>query len=232
MLESLDAFTSSRASLSATLQQQQQAQPSSSQQHGIDFINRHYSNEHVLQAQLPALLQAVADRRMAVQERISNALQRQSETSHFVKETVQEAQRSIQQLEQRIRLVQTKASQSERAVLEITRDLKRLDVCKRHLQKTITTLKRLHMLVHAVEQLRLACWLKPFANYKAASQLVEAINLLLQHFQLYVDKVPPMRLLQDKVDHLCQHLYNTLLRGFRIVAFGVTKTFELEDMEK
>ena len=182
----------------------------------------------MLVSQLPSLRNAVSERMGRLDERISNALQRQSETADSTRRHVQDAKASVESLERRIRLVQEKASQSEKAVLEITKDMKRLDCAKRHLQRTITTLKRLHMLVHAVEQLRLACLLKPFPDYKSASHLVDATRLLLKHFDAYTFKVEPMRLLGKKVTDLQAALRKGLVRGFRIVGFGFAKTLELE----
>ena len=125
-------------------------------------------------------------------DRISNALQRQSETADLTRRHVQDSKASVEALINRIHLVQEKASQSEVAVQEITRDMKRMDLAKKHLQRTITTLKRLHMLIHAVEQLRLACLEEPFPDYKSASHLVDATRLLLKHFDAYTNKVEPM----------------------------------------
>ena len=232
LLDSLDAYTSSRASAAAALGgSSSHSSSSSSILDPVDFLNRHYSNEHLLINHLPSLRMAVHDRMDSLEDRISTALQRQSETSESTRKHVQEAKSSITSLEKRIRLVQEKASQSERAVLEITKDMKRLDCAKRHLQKTITTLKQLHMLVHAVEQLRLACLLKPFPDYKSASQLVDATRLLLKHFDAYTVKVQPMRLLNLKVSGIQLELLKGLVRGFRIVGFGVNMALEMEDVD-
>ncbi|CAI5737891.1 unnamed protein product [Peronospora destructor] len=57
-------------------------------------------------------------------------------------------------------------------VQEICRDIKQLDYAKRHLQTTLTALKRLHMLVNAVDQLEL---MSSQRNYLAAASLLEAI---------------------------------------------------------
>lgn len=76
--------------------------------------------------------------------------------------------------------VRAQAQKSEEAVLEITRDMKRLDHAKRHLQRTITALKRLHMLLHAAEQLRVAAMVtsdQPIPQYRAAAHLVDATRL-------------------------------------------------------
>jgi hypothetical protein len=230
LLDSLDSFTASRATQAQAAAKVANAVPSSSAPlDPVEFLNRHYTTESMLISQLPPLRNAVSERMNRLDEKISTALQRQSETAEATRRHVQDAKASVESLERRIRLVQEKASQSERAVLEITKDMKRLDFAKQHLQKTITTLKRLHMLVHAVEQLRLACLLKPFPDYKSASHLVDATRLLLKHFDAYTFKVEPMRLLGKKVTDLQSELRKGLVRGFRVVAFGVPKTLQLEE---
>lgn len=194
----------------------------------IDFINQHYSSESLLVSNLPEIRDAISDRMNRLDDRISSALQRQSESAEATQKHVQDAKVSVASLEKRIRQVQSKASQSEKTVREITKDMKRLDCAKRHLQRTITTLKRLHMLVHAVEGLRQACLLKPHPDYQSASHLVDATRLLLQHFDSYTQKVEQMRLLNTKVIDLQGELKFRLVRGFRLVGFGVEKTREME----
>lgn len=55
----------------------------------------------------------------------------------------------------------------------IFRDIKQLDFAKRHLQTTITALKRLHMLVSAVDQLS---FMAKQHHYKEAANLVDAVR--------------------------------------------------------
>lgn len=215
LLDAFDTYVSNRRS-------------SGTEPDPIDFINQHYSSESLLVAQLPEIRDAIGERMNRLDDRISNALQRQSESAEATQKHVQEAKVSVASLEKRIRQVQTKASQSEKTVREITKDMKRLDCAKRHLQRTITTLKRLHMLIHAVEGLRQSCLLQPHPDYKSASHLVDATRLLLKHFDAYTHKVEPMRLLSNKVDDLQGELKFRLVRGFRVVGFGVEKTREME----
>lgn len=197
----------------------------------IDFLNKYYTTEASLVTQLPFIRSAVTDRMHRLDDTISSALQRQSESAEATQKHVQDAKASVASLEQRVRQVQQKASQSEQTVREITKDMKRLDCAKRHLQRTITTLKRLHMLIHAVEQLRLACLHEPFPDYKSASHLVDAIRLLLRYFDGF--KVKPMQLLSQKVTDLHGELKFCLIRAFRVVGFGVEATLELEkDVKK
>ena len=119
--------------------------------------------------------------------------------------------------------VKTQALQSESAVIEITRDMKRLDYAKRHLQRTITALKRLHMLLHAAEQLRMAATIDPtncpIPNYRAASQLIDATRLLLGHFDGYMNSVPKMRQVRDAIGMLNSQLREGAVNLFREVGF-------------
>ena len=232
ILDSLDSTTTAAATApSSTARQSQAASSTTATAPAFDpiaFLNKHYETEATLTAQLPALREAVSERMEMLDDRISNALQRQSETAAATRKSVQDAKSSVRELESRIFQIKEKASLSERAVLEITKDMKRLDCAKKHLQRTITTLKRLHMLVHAVEQLRLASFQRPFPDYKTAANLIEATRLLLGHFSAYTQKVQPMRVLSLKVKGYQETLRVELVRGFRMVAFGPVKVVAME----
>ena len=126
------------------------------------------------------------------------------------------------QLAQRIEDVREQAQKSEVAVLEITRDMKRLDYAKRHLQRTITALKRLHMLLHAAEQLRMAALItpqQPVPKYRVAAHLIDATRLLLGHFEGYMGSVPKMRQVRDAVGILRLQLREGIVRLFKELGF-------------
>lgn len=57
------------------------------------------------------------------------------------------------ELEQRIRLIRNKTQSSETCVHEMTKDIKQLDVAKRNLTSSITTLHHLHLLLTGVNSL-------------------------------------------------------------------------------
>ena len=200
----------------------------------IDFLNQHFETEQSLSQHLPSLRDAVGERMQILNDRISDALQKQNDTADSTRRHVQETQASVIELQRRILQVKEKASQSEKAVLEITADMKRLDCAKQHLQRTITTLKQLHMLVHAVEQLRQTTLYNnknntnQFPDYKTASHLVEAISQLFQHFTAYTTKVQQMRVLASKVHDYQEILRTSLVVNFRIVTFGYQKAMRLE----
>lgn len=186
----------------------------------VQFLNHHYPTEASLSGHLSDLREAVSNRMQLLDERISSALQRQSETAATTRLNVQSAKAAIQTLTERIYLLQQKAAQSEQAVLSITADMKTLDMSKRHLQRTITTLKRLHMLVHAVEELRLLAAHKQ-PDFKTASQLVQAIRILSSHFDVYTNKVPPLQKLTATVNSIQAELQRQVIQAFRRTALGV-----------
>ena len=98
-------------------------------------------------------------------------------------------------------------------VQEICRDIKQLDFAKRHLQTTITALKRLHMLQTAVEQLKL---MAEGRHYKEASHLLDAVSQLLTHFEPYAN-IPKIADLRSTVDTIKQDLTDEILDAFNRV---------------
>jgi hypothetical protein len=113
---------------------------------------------------------------------LSQASQDQSLAAHQALADLKEAKTAVKQLFHKIQDIRGKAEQSEIMVQEICRDIKQLDYAKRHLQTTLTALKRLQMLVNAVDQLEL---LASERNYREASSLLEAVNQLFTHFDGY-----------------------------------------------
>jgi len=208
LLDALDTFTTSNsaannryADLSTT---NTTAEPSNdtqqtTQQHNfdpIDFLNQHYHTEQQLVTALPQLRSAISTRLTNLDDTLSTTLRHQSALAPTLERDVLHAKLAVQQLASRIAQVQSQAQASEVAVLEITKDMKRLDYAKQHLQRTITALKRLHMLLHAAEQLRKAAMVtpqQPIPKYAQAAHLVDATRLLLGHFDGYMSSVPKMR---------------------------------------
>ena len=150
----------------------------------------------------------------------------------MIAEDVMHARNAVLQLAQRIKDVKEQAQKSEEAVLQITKDMKRLDYAKRHLQRTITALKRLHMLLHATEQLRMAAMIterQPVPNYKVASHLIDATRLLLGHFDGYMGSVPKMRQVRDAVGVLRGQLRQGIVKLFSEVGFPEENRIESSD---
>ena len=67
--------------------------------------------------------------------------------------SLEDAQKAIMHLFSQIKDIKIKAEKSEEMVKEITRDIKQLDVAKKNLTLSITTLNHLFILVEGVENL-------------------------------------------------------------------------------
>jgi len=196
----------------------------------IDFLNHHYKTEASLINALPNLRSTITKRLTILDDSISSTIQKQSDLADLTLSDVTRAKRAVHQLHQRVTTVQMKARQSEQAVQEITREMKRLDYAKKHLSKTITALKRLHMLLHAVKQLRHSVRVCDPPDYKNAVNLVDAVQLLLGNFRGYMDSVEKMRLLKDDVEQMRVDLNDGIVLAFRVAGFGSSDA--LEKMEK
>lgn len=147
----------------------------------IDYLNCHFPTERSLD-RLESFMTGIAVQIGGLDEEISKTVQAQSEAGHQAARDVNEARAAIRELFEKIRDMKAKAEQSEVMVQEICRDIKQLDFAKRHLQTTITALKRLHMLVTAVDQLQDVAKAK---QYRESANLLDAVRQLLTHFESY-----------------------------------------------
>uniref|UniRef100_M4BAU0 Uncharacterized protein n=1 Tax=Hyaloperonospora arabidopsidis (strain Emoy2) TaxID=559515 RepID=M4BAU0_HYAAE len=152
-----------------------------------EFINRKFPDEQSLE-DIGDFMGRLCGRMKDLDDSLSQASQDQSLAAQQALVDLKEAKVATQQLFQKIHDIRGKAEQSEVTVQEICRDIKQLDYAKRHLQTTLTVLKRLHMLVNAVDQLE---FVSSQRNYREAAPLLEAVNQLFTHFDRYtnVDKI-------------------------------------------
>lgn len=72
---------------------------------------------------------------------------------HHHQEYSKNVERKVEELLQLLASIREKARSSEEVVRDITRDIRKLDTCKRNVVTSMTALKRLQMLVNAVSQL-------------------------------------------------------------------------------
>ena len=198
----------------------------------IDFLNQHYHTEQQLVTALPGLRSAISARLTTLDGNLSTTLRHQAALSPTLARDVVHARNASSQLVRRVHQVRDQARKSEAAVIEITRDMKRLDHAKRHLQRTITALKRLHMLLHAAEQLRMAAMVtegQPVPRYGSAAHLVDATRLLLGHFDGYMDSVPKMRQVRDAVGVIKGQLWEGIVKLFKEVGFQQQSMIRAEE---
>ena len=166
---------------------------SSAEFDAVDFLNRLFPDETSLTG-VDALVAKLRLRVRRVDDEILEAVRSQSTGGVRAKADLAQAQTAILELGARIRDIKDKAELSETMVQEICRDIKKLDRAKRHLTGTITALRRLSMLVSAVDQLETMAMRR---QYHDSANLLEAVNQLSAHFDGYND-IPKVAELQRK----------------------------------
>ncbi|KAF9581275.1 Vacuolar protein sorting-associated protein 53 [Lunasporangiospora selenospora] len=175
----------------------------------VEYINRIFPNESSLATvdQVLARLQAKAKQ---VQDELRELTRAQTDGGQKGQEEVEAAKRGIEVLFFKIKEIKEKATQSEQMVQEITHDIKSLDYAKRHLTISITTLKRLQMLVTAVDQLKIMAQRK---QYRESAQLLEAVIQLIQYFRTF-QNVRQIADLTESVAKLQYDLERDIMRDF------------------
>ncbi|KAF9931942.1 Vacuolar protein sorting-associated protein 53 [Linnemannia zychae] len=175
----------------------------------VEHINKIFPNEHSLAAvdQVLVRLQAKAKQ---VQEELRELTRAQTDGGQKGQEEVEAAKKGIEMLFFKIKEIKEKATQSEQMVQEITQDIKSLDYAKRHLTTSITTLKRLQMLVTAVDQLKAMAQRK---QYRESAQLLEAVLQLIQYFRTF-QNVRQIAELTESVARLQSELERDIVKDF------------------
>lgn len=144
---------------------------------------------------------------------ILEAVRRQSTSGSRARHELRAAQSSIGEMLEQVAEIRRKAAQSEAMVQEICRDIKKLDFAKKHLTSTITALRRLGMLITAVDQLQLAAERREFGE---AAHLLGAVQQLSAHFKDY-SHVPRVAEMRGRVAALEQSLRGASLREFELL---------------
>ncbi|KAG0200788.1 Vacuolar protein sorting-associated protein 53 [Mortierella sp. GBA30] len=168
----------------------------------VEYINRIFPNDEVL-----TRLHAKARQ---VQEELRELTRAQTDGGQKGQEEVETAKKGIEALFFQIKEIKEKATQSEQMVQEITQDIKSLDYAKRHLTSSITTLKRLQMLVTAVDQLKTMAQRK---QYRETAQLLEAVLQLIQYFRTF-QNVRQIAELTESVARLQAELEKDIVKDF------------------
>lgn len=131
---------------------------------------------------LDKVLQRLRMKIRKIDSEIREVVRSQTDAGERGKMELEEAKRVILDLFTRIEHIKTKAVQSEQMVQEITADIKQLDNAKRHLTASITALKRMNMLVSAVEQLKS---MSQRRQYREAASILQAVQQLISYFKAY-----------------------------------------------
>lgn len=108
----------------------------------------------------------------------ADLIRNQAEANTQAQDKVASVKKEIKTLITKIRAIKTKAKQSEDLVNEMTsgirytyQDITSLDITKKNLATSISMLKRIHLIVNAMDQL------KSFSNRKLYIETAELLNV-------------------------------------------------------
>lgn len=164
----------------------------------VDYINRQFPNEASLD-RLDSFVEQLREQQRQIDEGIRLAVRRQAANGRQARADLGDAKAAVRELFERIKAIKAKAEQSEELVSDVCRDIKSLDIAKRNLTLTVTALKRLVMLVTALEQLRAK---SASRHYEEASRLIHAVEELAGHFREFSPVARVADLLERKASVL------------------------------
>ncbi len=178
----------------------------------VTFINSAFPDEASLSG-LDTFLLGISTQMKVLEDEISHAVQMQSISGQQASIQILAAHEDIGQLFAKMTDIRKKATNSEKVVQEMCADIKKLDIAKTHLQTSITSLKRLQMLITAVGQLEL---LAQDLHYKDAANLMDAVKQLMASFeQAAYANIPIIVEIKDRISAIQLHLKKHAHRAFR-----------------
>eukprot|EP00730_Choanoeca_flexa_P002597 TRINITY_DN11107_c0_g1_i5.p1 TRINITY_DN11107_c0_g1~~TRINITY_DN11107_c0_g1_i5.p1 ORF type:complete len:881 (+),score=282.96 TRINITY_DN11107_c0_g1_i5:79-2643(+) len=178
----------------------------------VAYINKLFPTEHSL-AELDESISSTKKKLRVLDTDIQSGIRLQSRHGLEGRQALTTAQSGMLELMQRITSIGEKAQASEQMVKEITRDIKSLDLAKRNLTQSITTLNHLHMLVGGVDQLESMVDNRLYSD--AANLLGAAVNVL-EHFDSYKN-VPQIIELTSRIESIKRKLKGQISTEFRKV---------------
>ncbi|KAL1748737.1 Vps53-like protein [Schizophyllum fasciatum] len=146
----------------------------------VDALNKFFPNEASL-ANLDSVRKSLADDRATLEREIAGLrddLKREQDPSKM-----QLLQEMISDLLSQMARIRENATESEAVVRNITKDIQVLDLAKKNLIHSMTTLKRLQMLVNALTQLESMI---PEKRYAEIAQTLAAVKQISNTFRPYV----------------------------------------------
>ncbi|CAI4232374.1 unnamed protein product [Auanema sp. JU1783] len=146
-------------------------------------INELFPTEQSL-TQLDNVIAQVEAEILELDTELAGLVESQGSVSAQGEKALEEAHKAMEQLESRIENIRGKTKSSDDIVREMTRDIKQLDIAKRNLTSSITTLHHLHILLTGVDSL--AIWVEK-RDYSSIARQLPAILNVLQLFDGFKD---------------------------------------------
>lgn len=148
-----------------------------------------------------------------VDAEILAAVRQQSSSGSHARQELRAAKESISFMIKNMAEIRRMAVSTDAMVQEVCRDLRKLDTAKKHITTTITSLRRLAMLINAVDQLQSA---SEKHQYGESARLLGAVQQLGSHFQDYVH-IPKIAELKGRIGALQNSLRVASLREFELL---------------
>ncbi|KAJ3896186.1 Vps53-like protein [Lentinula edodes] len=183
----------------------------------IDALNSLFPNESSL-AYTETVQARLLERQREIQKEID--LLREQLKRNQDSDRMQLIQEMISELLGQMSRIREKATESEAVVRSITKDIQVLDLAKKNLILSMTTLKRLQMLVNALAQLE---DLLSERKYREISQTLAAVKQLASTFTSYMS-VPRVLQTWKQIQELQTKLRSVIDKDF--------DTFYLQDSSK
>ncbi|TKA82874.1 hypothetical protein B0A55_00974 [Friedmanniomyces simplex] len=182
----------------------------------LDHLNALFSHSSTLST-VPKVSAALRRHQHDLDRDISALVRAQTTSDSDSVRRIQDAKAELEQLFAKIEGVRERALETERAITEMTADIKRLDGTKRNLTLSMTALKRLQMLTTAYEQLR---GLSLSRQYRECAHLLQAVIQLMAHFKSYrsIDQIAALSknvadVQRELLEQVCEDFEVTFARG-------------------
>ena len=177
----------------------------------VDYINKLFPDVDSL-SKLDPVMNNLKVMMVRTEEEILRQVRRQSLASAKGKRELDLAKESIEDLFAEIVAIKSKAEKSEQMVDDVCRDIKSLDFAKKNLTASITTLKRLNMLVTGVSQLKTMAAKRQYKEVGSLLQAVTSLSPCFEEFH-YVDKIVEAKKQFDALKEECKNLVYTEFEG-------------------
>jgi hypothetical protein len=183
----------------------------------VEFVNRKYADDRSLDG-LDKAISAYDAEIKELDESILETVREQSTSGALAQRDIADAKDSIGDLHAKIIEIKKKSEASEQLVQDICKDIKQLDVAKRHLTNSILTLARLKTLTEAVGQLQVHTAAK---SYDEAAPVLEAAIHVFTFFADY-SRVPKVAELAREVESVRGELSEMIRQDFEDLIEAVT----------
>ncbi|GAB7354055.1 hypothetical protein MBLNU459_g4635t1 [Dothideomycetes sp. NU459] len=177
----------------------------------IDHLNVLFSHPSTLSS-ASSVSSALRRYQYELDDDIGALVARQTASDADSVRRIQDARAELAELFSKIESVRERALETERAITDMTADIKRLDGTKRNLTLSMTALKRLQMLTTAYDQLRLFSTTR---QYSDCAQLLQAVIQLMAHFKSY-RSIDQIATLSKNVADLQRELLEQICEDFEV----------------